>query len=153
MSYPDLKARVKEESQYTFGPNDKKVDLIIIENKGSGIDVINDLRESTSLPIFPYNPGRADKASRAHAVSYIPCNGLMYLPESEVNRGKPRDWVEPFLHQLCAFPNTKHDEYVDVLSQALSLIRDQGWLQSERDEDIDNEAEVVYNNRINYYAQ
>lgn len=153
LAYPDLKARLREEAEFTYGDNDKKVDLIIIENKGSGIDIINDLRQSANLPLFPYNPGRADKASRAHAVSYIPCNGWVWIPESEVNRGKPRDWVEPYLHQLCAFPNTKHDEYVDVTSQAFSLIRDQGWLKSEREEDIDNESEVVYNVKTNYYAQ
>lgn len=135
LQYPDLKKKIKEEANYLYGANDKKIDLILIENKGSGMDIINDLRFATNLPLFPYNPLRADKASRAHAVSYIPCNGHFWVPESEVNRKKPRDWVEPVLHQLCAFPNTSHDEYVDCLSQALALIRDQGWFITKNAED------------------
>lgn len=138
LQYPDLKKRVIEESQFQYGPDDKKIDIIVIENKGSGQDIINDLRSSTNIPLFPYNPMRADKASRAHAISYIPCNGMMYLPESDVHHGKPRDWCESMLHQLCSFPNTKHDDFVDAFSQALALIRDQGWLIDEKDKDPDS---------------
>lgn len=151
MQYPQLKERLIEESKYLYGPNDKPVDIILIEDKGSGKDIINDLRFSSNLPLYPYNPGRASKVTRAHAVSYIPCSGLMWLPESEVNHGKARDWCEPMLHQLCAFPNTKHDEYVDCLSQALSLIRDQGWLMSEQERDPDNNAAYIDNERENSY--
>lgn len=158
LQYPDLKARLIEEAKYQYGANDKPVDIIIVENKGSGQDIINDLRSSTVLPLYAYNPLRADKAARAHSVSYIPCNGLVYVPESEVQHGKPRDWIEPMMHQLCAFPNTKHDEYVDCMSQALALIRDQGWLLSESEKDpddkyIDREERVSYNSRSNPYAQ
>lgn len=150
--YPELKKKIKDEATFTYGANEAKVTIILIENKGSGMDVINDLHNSTSLPIFPYNPFRADKTSRAHSVSYIPCNGLMWIPESEVSKGKPRDWVEPMLHQLCAYPNTKHDEYVDCISQGLALIRDQGWLLSQDEEEIDSEREIVYTVRKNCYA-
>jgi phage terminase large subunit-like protein len=110
----------------------------------------------THIPLFAYNPGRADKTSRAHAVSYIPCNGHMWVPESEINRGKPRDWVEPFLHQLCVYPNTKHDEYVDCLSQALAFLRDQAWFIEQKDDDeqyIDNDHKVWYNKETNYYLR
>ena len=148
LKYPDLKARVVEESKFLYGGSDKPVDLILIENKGSGQDIINDLRFSTSLPLFAYNPLRADKASRAHAISYIPCNGQFWIPESEINKGKPRDWVEPYLHQMCAFPHTKHDEYLDCTSQALALIRDQGWLLTPDEDEgkyIDKEEKPWFN--------
>lgn len=153
IQYPQLKAKIQEEAEYTYGMNDAKVNIVLIENKGSGIDVINDLQQSTALPLFSYNPLRADKTARAHSVSYIPCNGRVWVPESEVNKGKPRDWVEPYLHQLCAYPNTKHNEYVDVQSQAFSLIRDQGWLKAPQEEDIDSDDHIRYTKRDNCYAR
>jgi len=39
--------------------------MMIVESKGSGISIIQDMRQS-GIPASPYNPGRADKMSRAH---------------------------------------------------------------------------------------
>ena len=39
-----------------------------------------------------------------------------------------RDWVEPMLNQVCAFPEVRNDDYVDALTQALRLLRDMGFL-------------------------
>jgi len=39
-----------------------------------------------------------------------------------------RDWAEGMVSQICSFPNTAHDEYVDCISQALRFLRDAGWI-------------------------
>jgi phage terminase large subunit-like protein len=141
LRYPDLKEKIMAEHEFAYGENDMKTSLILIENKGSGMDIINDLRPSTRLPLFPWNPGRADKTSRFASVSYVPANGMMWIPESEVRRGQPRDWVEPAMHEWCAFPNVKHDEYVDCLSQGLGFLRDQGHFLPKYVNDDDNYAD------------
>ena len=56
----------------------------------------------------------------------------VWLPESEKHPGQPRTWCEPLVAQLCAFtgPNSvKHDDFVDVSTQALRLCLDKGLLQ------------------------
>ena len=55
----------------------------------------------------------------------------MWLPESEKFAGQPRTWCEPLVAQVCAFTgpsSVKHDDYVDVTSQALRLCLDKGLL-------------------------
>jgi predicted phage terminase large subunit-like protein len=132
MQYPDLRPKVIEEATSIYGDpdefhNGKKVDLILIEDKSAGISLIQDLQR-TGLNVRSYNPGKADKTARLNIVSPIISKGLMYLPESGNNAGMVRDWVEPFLNQVCAFPEVRHDDYVDALTQGLRILRDMGFL-------------------------
>jgi hypothetical protein len=93
----------------------KHPDLLIIEDKGSGISLRQVLSQH-GIDSFPYNPGRADKLSRLHAVSHIARHGRIWLPESDKRPGKPKDWVEPVLKQLCVYSGpgtTPHDDWVD----------------------------------------
>ena len=58
--------RKKAEDEYyaVYGPDQKKqTDNIIIEAKGSGISLHQDLHR-IGLPTFSYNPGREDKVQR-----------------------------------------------------------------------------------------
>ena len=52
--------------------------------------------------------------------------GLVYLPESQEHPGQARTWLDQFLRQLCSFPEARHDDYVDALSQGLRYLRDSG---------------------------
>jgi hypothetical protein len=49
-----------------------------------------------------------------------------------------RDWAEPLVSQLCAFPDTTHDDFVDATTQALRFLRDAGFI------DIDGPAPDDY---------
>jgi len=133
MKYPDLKAKVIEEVGTVYGDENefgigKKTDLILVEDKSAGISLIQDLQRA-GLPVRSYNPGRADKVQRLSLVSPIIARGLLYLPESTKYEGQPRSWVEPFLNQVCSFPESNHDDYVDALSQALRILRDMGLIR------------------------
>jgi predicted phage terminase large subunit-like protein len=128
MLYPDLRRKVQDEAMEIYGDPDqfgqgKKVDLILIEDKSSGIALIQDLQQ-TMLPIRSYNPGRADKATRLSIVAPMIEKGLVYLPESFERPNTPRTWMDPFLRELCSFPEAKHDDFVDAISQALRYLRD-----------------------------
>lgn len=132
IQYPDLRARVIDEATEIYGDenefgNGKKVDMVLIEDKSAGISLIQDLRRA-GLQVRAYNPGNADKTQRLNLVAPIIQRGLIYVPESTKNPGMCRDWVEPLIGQLCAFPEVRHDDFVDAMSQALRLLRDQGFL-------------------------
>jgi predicted phage terminase large subunit-like protein len=126
--YPDLRQKLQDEFEEIYGNPDefgsgKKVDLVLVENKSSGIALIQDLQK-TRIPIRGYNPGNADKATRLNIVAPIIEKGMVYLPESTERSGQPRTWVEPFLSEVCSFPLSRHDDYVDAIAQALRYLRD-----------------------------
>lgn len=127
LQYPDLRERVKKEYQAVYGDHEARTDYVLIEEKGSGISLIQDMRMAR-VPVQTYNPGRADKTQRLNAVSHLFSNGRVYLLESNKGGGKPVSWSNDMLAQLCAFPLVEHDDYVDSTTQALQLLRDQQWL-------------------------
>ena len=129
LQYPDLRPKVTEEYEVIFGEgkNRKRVDHILIEDKSAGISLIQDLQRA-HLPVRAYNPGRADKMQRLNIVSSMFARGRVWMPESSKNPKYVKDWVEPLLSQLCAFPDTAHDDFVDSTTQALRFLRDSGWI-------------------------
>jgi len=109
----------------------KRPDLLIIEDKGSGISLRQMLAQE-GQDSYPYNPGNADKMSRLHSVSHVAAGGRIWLPESSRNPGNPRDWVEPMLDELCVYSGpgtTPHDDVVDMASQAWRVFADR-WLSA-----------------------
>lgn len=133
MQYPDLRPKVIDEATCIYGDenefgNGKKVDLILIEDKSAGISLIQDLQRA-NLPVRSYNPGRADKTMRLNLIAPLVMRGRVYLPESEDLPGKPRKWLNPFVTQVCSFPNARHDDYCDALSQGLRVLRDMGFIE------------------------
>ena len=129
LTYPDLRPKIIDEYEtvYGEGKEKKRVDLLLVEDKAAGISLIQDLQRA-GLPVRGYNPGRADKSQRLSIVANIIKAGRVWVPESSVRKGFVRDWAEGMVSQICSFPNTAHDEFVDCISQALRYLRDAGWL-------------------------
>jgi predicted phage terminase large subunit-like protein len=158
LGFPDLKDKVRKIFLKTlYGPEGKerRPDIILIEDKGSGISLRQDL-ERSKLPCHPYNPGRADKTMRLHAAAPLVKHGLVMLPESSKKDLEPRDWTLPMIEQVCAFsgPETlEHDDEVDAFSQAMIYFKDTGLLRIklEGEEDIEHLDETP--KRRNPYAQ
>lgn len=147
LKYPDLRERVVEEFDVKYGAGDndlmepgRSADLVLIEEKGSGITLIQDLGR-THIPVRAYNPGKMDKVQRLHAVSHLVANGRVWIPESQKVKGEPRTWANDFINEVCLFPNSLHDDYVDTFSQALALFRDQNWLSIDPKPQIDEFAD------------
>lgn len=149
MNYPNLRERAQEEYKSLYGDQGRAVDCVLIEDKGSGITLRQDL-ERAGIPVRPYNPGRADKTQRLHAVSYLFLNKRVYIPESTKRPGRFRTWAEPLVNQLCAFPLVLHDDWVDSVSQAMSLLRDQAWLSVDNLDDEDYYE--LKSTKVNPYA-
>ena len=137
LGFPELRIKAKKEYDTSFyGPegDERQADTILIEAKGSGISLRQDL-QTLNLPVRAYNPGRADKFERLHTVSYIPCKGMVFIPESSRVPGSIAKWADPLVDQVCSFPLVEHDDYVDTFSQALKYLKDLGYFTIEEEEE------------------
>lgn len=167
--YHDFRARVVSDYQTEFGEphipqhshfvgqaadlKAKRPDLILIEAKANGLVLAGELRRM-NMPVRTYDPGKMDKVQRAHLVSHLVYNGLVYLPESEADGrpGKPMTWIEPFLDEVTAFPNAEHDDLTDTFTQVLTLLRDQGFLKNSRPPLPDEDQRPPVQDKGNPYA-
>lgn len=149
LSYPELRKKVKLDLKAVYGEKEtaQKVDLVLVEEKGSGITLLQDLR-LLGVPAYGYDPHKADKVSRANAVIALAEAGRVYLMESAKRRGEPVSWCGEFMHQLLTFPNASRDDYVDTLTQALILLRNRQMLEArigKEEEDEPAEAKPYQN--------
>lgn len=149
LSYADLRKKAYDEYKSKYGEKDKGVDVVLIEEKGSGISLIQDLRRAR-IPVHTYNPGRADKTARVHAITPLLEAGLVYLPESKKRPGDFPAWTDAFINQLLMFPNGEHDDLVDTMTQALIYLRDRNLLTLDREKYTEEYAPP--RERINPYA-
>ena len=92
-----------------------KVDVVLIEDKGSGQQLIQELRESTRLPVVPVLP-RADKVTRFSAETIAYEAGLVYHLEDT-------EWLADYEAQVTSFPVTEYLDDGDALSQFLAWAR------------------------------
>ena len=135
LGYPELRRKVIDDyKEVVYGADNdfakgRKADLILMEDKSAGISLIQELQGS-GTPVRGYNPGRADKVQRLNIVAPLIAKGKVYIPEDPDKPGEVAPWAKRFIRQVCSFPESGgHDDYVDVLSQALRVLRDSGWIQ------------------------
>jgi predicted phage terminase large subunit-like protein len=156
IQYPDLRPKVVSEFRTLYGSDGefgtgRKVDLVLIEDKSAGISLIQDLQRA-GLPVRAYNPGRADKLQRLNLVSHLIARRKVWVPESDRHPGYCSSWAEPLVSQICAFPDSEHDDLVDTTTQALRLLSDMQLIRVdpviyEEDDDYERNSR-----RVNPYA-
>jgi predicted phage terminase large subunit-like protein len=155
LTFPKLKERVLDEWRVSYGEgrDAKRPDLILVEEKAAGLSLIQELQKA-HLMVRGYNPGRADKMQRLQITAAIFTAKRVWLPESEVHKGYVKDWVEGFLSQICAFPDSQHDDYVDSATQAMRWLKDMGWLDIDPEPRYDDDDDYydAQPARVNPYA-
>jgi len=87
---------------------------LLIEDKGSGTSLIQDLR-AKNIEVIAINP-EGDKETRAARISVQFEAGSVLFP-------KDAPWLDGLKAELLGFPNTKHDDQIDSITQALAWIR------------------------------
>jgi predicted phage terminase large subunit-like protein len=108
LNYPDLKRKVRELASA------HAVNSILIEDKASGTQLIQDLQAEHLFGIRPYEPpSGTDKIMRLHAQTAWFENGFVFLP-------RKAPWLADYVTELTGFPGTKYDDQVDSTTQALS---------------------------------
>lgn len=106
LEYPDLKRAVVAQAE-AFG-----ADAVLIEDKASGQQLLQDLKRSTALPLIGILPEK-DKITRASAVSAMVEAGKVSLPTQA-------PWLTDYEMEMLTFPNAPHDDQVDSTTQFLS---------------------------------
>lgn len=90
-------------------------EFFLVEDKGSGISLIQDLREDMSVNVWPMDPGTESKVLRMQAETPVIKAGMILLPDEA-------SWLDDFLIEMRSFPRGKKDQ-VDSLSQFLKFMR------------------------------
>lgn len=152
IKFPELR---KTALDWYRNPKWKRLpDYVIIEDKGSGQSLIQELHVA-GVPVRPFNPGRESKVMRAHTASTVLKAGVVYAlgaketdPELRAQGVRYSNknvlaWAEEVLSECEKFPNGEHDDYVDTCVQAWSMFRAMGDVKTEHDDDgsFDEERE------------
>jgi predicted phage terminase large subunit-like protein len=107
LDYPDLKRKVRELAKRDR-PN-----KILIEDKASGTQLIQDLKADGVYAVTSYQPpAGTDKIMRLHAQTAVFENGQVLLP-------RRASWLADYVNELTSFPGSRHDDQVDSTTQAL----------------------------------
>ncbi|MBK7951187.1 MAG: phage terminase large subunit [Deltaproteobacteria bacterium] len=106
LEYPDLLRRVVA---YRKEYRPRKV---LIEDAGTGTPLIQDVNRNGGFRAEAIQPVR-DKLVRLDAVTDLIEGGYVILPESA-------SWLGEFMAEILAFPNGRHDDQIDSLSQFLA---------------------------------
>lgn len=93
---------------------------ILVEDKANGSAIIETLRKKI-MGVVGVNP-RDSKEERVNAVSFVIESGNVYLP-------KDRSFTPMFIEECAQFPNGKHDDMVDQMTQALARLI---WVNGKR---------------------
>ena len=105
LEYPALKKQIIEMAE-RYDP-----DAVLIEDKGSGTSLIQDLRSEGSLRPIDVTPTE-DKITRMYAQSAQIEAGHVLLPEKA-------SWLDDFEKEVMLFPKGQHDDQIDSVSQYL----------------------------------
>jgi predicted phage terminase large subunit-like protein len=104
--YPTLRARAIAHAR-TYHAN-----IILVEDTGFGTALVPELK-AQQLSAVAVQP-QVNKKMRMAIQSEKFKNGTILLP-------KQAPWLRDFEEELCAFPNSRHDDQIDALSQALGF--------------------------------
>ena len=153
LSFPDLITRAKKEMKAVYAPRQKalikpvigpsymedsgrKPDVMLIEDKGSGIS-LRQMMAREGLIAAPYNPGRASKLDRLHAISPLFAAGRVWVTESAKVPGEFVSWAQPLIEQICTYSgkdSIPHDDLMDAAVQGLRYIADRDMIRVTRPE-------------------
>lgn len=118
LDYPDLKQAVRDQMRL-FGAT-----VVLIEDKSSGTQLIQELSRDGVHGIQPYKP-ELDKLMRMHAQTGTIQSGFVHIPVDA-------HWLPDYLDELTTFPASRFNDQVDSTSQALD------WFKRLGDSSVDS---------------
>lgn len=131
VGYNDLRKKAVELDE-KFKP-----DVNLIEEKATGITLIQDLRDAVIHGVvITYSP-ETDKISRAHSVTPVFEWGIVYVP--------PKQWAEEVISYVASFPfgAPPSADLTDTTTQAIIYMRSGGWLDNHSDDDIKKQDDLT----------
>jgi predicted phage terminase large subunit-like protein len=106
LEYPDLRHSAKRLAAEWHARS------IVIEDKASGIQLLQDLKRDGLYGATAYDPNGLDKIMRLFSQTGVFESGRVMLPRTA-------PWLGEYLAELMTFPGSKHNDQVDSTSQAL----------------------------------
>ena len=132
--FPELKQEAMRLYEYW------EPDNVIIEAKGSGLPLIQELRR-IGIPVNTFSPGKGqDKIARLNSVSPIFQDGRVWVPDNRFG--------EELMEEVSDFPGGENDDLVDATTLALARFRAGGFLQLSTD--MDDEPSYFPTQRVYY---
>lgn len=168
LGLPDLLKRVRRELKNVYGGEEQKnqvrtpvgprilggtgrrPDLILIEDKGSGISLRQMLaREIDDKFIIAYNPGKASKLERLHSVSHIVASGMVFLPEGKMpnnagfvtGSGRPAVWGDIKGEWLEPVDAVGSENIIETLLEQLTTFKGKDTI--EHDDGVDSFSQAI----------
>ncbi len=146
LGLPELIKKVKRERKLTYGDSDepmlrpsgirtknkprhqgKRIDMILIEEKASGISLRQSLAVEDILT-HGYNPGNADKLTRLHLTSPMWSHRRVWCVEGDAGDGLPKTYMDPLITQVCSYigeGSIERDDLLDTATQAMRVFMDE----------------------------
>ncbi|HEV2079102.1 MAG TPA: phage terminase large subunit [Allosphingosinicella sp.] len=113
LTFPDLLRAAKDLYQA------QRPEAVLIENKGSGMSLIQQLRAETGMTAVGLTPDK-DKLTRLVTV-------LPMFQARQVLMPAEKPWLPALLQELHGFPGTRYNDQVDSISQYLNWAREQSY--------------------------
>jgi predicted phage terminase large subunit-like protein len=108
LNFPDLKRMVVELAR-TWA-----ADVVLVEDCASGTQLLQDLPGAGFYKLKAVKP-EGDKFSRMSNQTGALAAGAVLFP-------REAPWMDELVRELVTFPNAKHDDQVDSISQALAFM-------------------------------
>jgi len=107
MDFPDLKRAVRDLARLHHAH------IVLVEEKGSGISLIQELRNDSFLIVHASPDLDGDKQTRLNSQTAKIAGGFVLFP-------KQAPWLDIYVQELLGFPGSKHDDQVDSTVYALA---------------------------------
>lgn len=135
VEFPDLyKAVQRMGRDYRATEEDSQInerykpDLILVEEKASGIQLIQTLNKA-GLVLVGWRPDKyGDKIERVRRVTHILEAGRVYVPYRAPDFTKPKKYADFLINQCAMWPKGDGHDLVDCLSMVLQRVINSGWV-------------------------
>ena len=125
VEFPQLQSWIEEMAKRY----QNKLKAVIIENKSSGIQAVQTLRQQSpqwlAEKIVSFNPVGSKEARQFQAATFCE-KGCVYLPEPSTTR----PWLPDFEEEIFTVPSSPYKDQADAFSQMVWYLRmflNQGW--------------------------
>ena len=131
--------QLKEEANELYKLYDP--DMVLIEQKGSGMPLTQELRRM-GIPVTPFTPSRgADKFTRMHSCAPVFESGMVWCPDT--------NFADEVMEECASFPNGEHDDLADSMTQAILRFRQGGFIVTPTD--YNDEDDYEFRSSREYY--
>ena len=117
---PDLIQKTRDfVKKYRLWENRLLLSALYVEDRGSGVGLIQQLRRETSVPILPLKPNKKDKVTRAKEIAYYIESGMVFLPQD-----KDYSFNRELLTEVELFSadgSARHEDQIDTMVYAIQI--------------------------------